>query len=157
MPALVRAAITAALVFAPIAEAQTMFLVPTGATEVRHTALQPGVYEQDSFVLLEPYPSTAALEHYRRVLQGWTPCPRSGATWQTFGVGTGAEPRYRHQLMQHWVNATNTAAVTITLLYTSIGKQPQGAPDNSQQQVVVLRLVSFDAKSELSQIGVKCE
>jgi len=73
------------LTFALSAHAQAMFPVPTGALELRHVAMQPGVYEQDSFVLDQPYPSTSALEHYERVFSKWQSCSSNGKKWQTFG------------------------------------------------------------------------
>jgi hypothetical protein len=152
-----RAAAAALLCTTLAIDAQTMLPVPTGATEVRHTVLQPGIYEQDSFVLSEAYPGETALQHYGRVLQAWQACPRDAAKWQAFADGSGPEPRYHHQLIRHFVNSTNTAEVTLMLRYTSGGKQVQPIPDNSQQHVVVLRLISFDAKSRLATIGVTCD
>jgi len=140
----------------PMAHAQAMYEVPRGALEVRHVALQPGVYEQDSFVLEEPYPSTSALEHYERVFAKWQSCSSKGSQWESFGDVSAPEPKFHHQLIRHWVNPSNNTAIIVALRYSSAGAQFRSAPDNPHQGVFVLRLKVKNAKSALAQTGVIC-
>ena len=118
--------------------------------------MQPGVYEQDSFVLDQPYPSTSVLEHYERVFSKWQSCSSNGKKWETFGDLSGQSPQFHHQLIHHWINQSNNTAVTVALRYTSAGVEQRVAPDNTRQSVYVLRLKSKTAKSWLEQIGAVC-
>ncbi len=145
------------LVLVPLARGQAMFPLPNGALESRHVALQLGVYEQDSFVLEEAYPSTSALAHYERVFAKWVSCPARPSQWESFGDVSGVQPRFHHQLMRHWVNPGNNTAVTVALRYTSTGSHVRAAPDSTRQSVTVLRLNTKNAKSSLAQIGAACD
>jgi hypothetical protein len=153
-----RALLAAALCFAALSAArgQAMFPVPAAAQGVRHLALEPGVYEQDSFFLEVPYPSTLALAHYEHVLAHWHLCRTNGPLWDSFGDASGVEPRFHHQLVRYWVSKDNSTAVTLLLRYTSSGAQYRAAPDSSRQTVFILRHSTKDAKVFLKQFGAVC-
>jgi hypothetical protein len=151
------AVIAASLCIAALAHAKPMYPVPAGASDVRHVAIQPGTYEQDSFVLQRRYPSVEVLDHYQQVFAQWKACTPADARWLSYGDVSGPEPKYRHQLMRHWVNESNNVAVTVVLLYLSAGPQTRETPDNSNQIVSVLQWKTKNAKSAISQLGVVCE
>jgi hypothetical protein len=155
VPAAVIAAV--AVTFTQPAQAQkTMYPVPKGALEVRYDALQPGIYEQDSFVIDQPYPSEIALQHYQRLFAGWRQCAAEGSQWQSFGDMSSSERKYHHQLIRHWVDQGNGIAVTVALRYTSKGSNARSRPDNSLQRVTVLRLKTKNATEVVEKMGVVC-
>lgn len=133
-----------------------MYSVPDGASEIGHVALQAGVYEQDHFFLAERYPRTTAVEHYSALFAAWRPCNATD-DWDSYPDVSGAEPRFVHQLIRHWVNPQNDVAITLVLRYTSLGLQIRAVPDNDSQQVLLLRLKRKDAEKGLTEIGAKCE
>jgi hypothetical protein len=151
------AIVAASSSIAASAHAKPMYPLPDGASDVRHVAMQPGTYEQDSFVLQRAYPSVEALSHYQAVFAQWKACIPADPKWLSYPDVSGPEPKYRHHLMRHWVNGSNNVAVTVALLYMSAGSQPRETPDNSNQNVIVLRLKTKNAKSALAQLGVVCE
>jgi hypothetical protein len=136
--------------------ADTMYPVPKGATEVRHVALQPGVYEQDSFFLTERYPGTSALKHYAQIFSRWRSCHGTDDGWQSFGDASQPERVFIHQLIRHWVNSQNDVAVTLALRYESPGLDSREVPSTDRQFVAVLRLQQVDAEKHLVEMGVKC-
>jgi hypothetical protein len=147
----VLAIVAASWGIAALGQTKPMFPLPDGASDVRHVAMQPGTYEQDSFVLQRVYPSVEAMEHYQRVFAQWRACASADPQWLSYGDVSGSEPRFRHQLMRHWVNGSNTIAVTVVLLYVSAGSQSRATPDNSSQSVIVLRWKTTNAKGALAQ------
>ena len=134
-----------------------MYAVPEGAAEVRHDALQPGVYEQDSFVVTEQYPGTSVLEHYGVVFANWRACYGTERDWFSFPDQSGAEPQFIHELVRHWASPRNDEVVTLVLRYTSPGLESRTAPINHRQLVALARLSVPDAEKQLVQIGVTCE
>src|SRR5713226_2989811 len=100
------AAIVAIASFGAVA-APTMYPVPTGAAEVGHVALQPGIAEQDHFFLAEKYPGASAMEHYSKVFSKWRPCYWNERGWSSFSDASGSEPRFIHRFVRHWVSPNN--------------------------------------------------
>jgi hypothetical protein len=134
-----------------------MYPVPTGAIDAVHDVLQTNVHEQDSFWLIQKYPSSTAVEHYQRVFAGWRNCYGPEREWWSFGDHSTGEDRFIHQLLRHWLNAANDTAVTVVLRYSSSGIEDRAVPDNERQFVVVLRHRQPDAEKYLNDNEVQCE
>ena len=149
-------AIFAGLAFAVAASAEAMYPVPSGATNVRHVALQPGVYEQDHFFLAERYPGTAAIEHYAAILSQWRHCYIPDRQWESFPDASGAEHRTIHQLTRHWISPNNDAVVTLVLRYESPGLSEREVPTNDRQLVTLIRLRTANPQEHLDHLGATC-
>jgi hypothetical protein len=136
--------------------AETMYPVPKGAVEVGHEVLQPGVYEEDHFLLTEQYPGTTALRHYSHIFAGWRSCHSSDDGWQSFPDASQPEKVFVHQLIRRWVNLQNDERVTLVLSYTSPGLAIRDTPASNQQFVAIVRLRQVVADKYLTEMGVKC-
>jgi len=135
----------------------TTYPVPKGASEIGHATLQAGVAEQDHFFLIEKYPGSSAMEHYRAVFAKWRPCYWKEREWSSFADAAGSAPQFVHRLVRHWVSPRNDVAVTVAIQYTSPGVAPRTVPANDSQFVVVAIRKSTDAEKNLAEIGAKCE
>jgi hypothetical protein len=150
--------LVAVLVSAAAFAADTMYPVPTGAIDVGHHVLQPGVYEEDHFFLTERYPGNSALTHYEDVFSHWQSCHGPSEGWQSFGDASGSEKVFIHQLLRYWVNPQNDVALTLVLRYESPGLATREAPSSDRQFVALmrLRLRPGEAAKHLAPMGVKC-
>jgi hypothetical protein len=133
-----------------------MYPLPSDAAEFRHTAIQPGAYEQDSFVLSEPYPSASALDHYRRVFSDWTECDYGGADWIEFEDASGGERRRVQQRARAWLSPTNESFVIVALRYVHPLGGAAAVPGGSPQNVDLVRRTTRDAAAELKELGATC-
>jgi hypothetical protein len=141
---------------AEAAQSRAMYPLPSDATDFRHVAIQPGAYEQDTFVLSEPYPSVLALDHYRRVFVGWTECDYGGADWIEFEDASGSERRRVQQRARAWLSPTNDTLVIVALRYVHpLGDTVAGGA-GSPQIVDLVRRTTRDAASDLKELGVTC-
>jgi hypothetical protein len=134
-----------------------MFPVPKSAIEPGHVVIAPGVSEQDHFWLNEKYPSSSALEHYRRIFSGWRHCVTRDEGWESFGDQSGGREKFVHQRLRHWVNSSNDVAVTLALTYTSNGLKHRVSPESDRQFVVLVRVKQPNASKTLAEMGAKCE
>ena len=150
-------AAVAILAIFPAEAAQTTYPVPKGASEVGHVALQPGAAEQDHFFLVEKYPGSSAMDHYRKVFAKWRPCYWNEREWSSFADAAGPKPQFIHRLVRHWASAANDVAVTVAIQYTSPGMASRTVPANDRQFVVVAIRKSANAEKDLAEIGAKCE
>lgn len=150
-------AIAMTVVVSTAGAVQTMYPLPSGATNVGHVALEPGTIEQDHFLVAEKYPGSSAMDHYGKVFSKWRSCYWNDRGWYSFGDASGEKPQFVHQLVRHWVSPRNDVAVTVLIRYTSTGLTYRAAPDNERQSVVVLRRKSKNAEKELGEIGATCD
>lgn len=133
-----------------------MYPVPPNAIEVGHDVLVPGTYEEDRFFLVEDYPGTSALEHYRKVFATWHLCTGSTTTWESFPDAAGREPAFVHQLIRHWVNPRNDSIITLVLMYSSSGLAERQTPATNRQFVAITRQRHVAARQEMEKRGIKC-
>jgi hypothetical protein len=133
-----------------------MYPLPSDAADFRHTAIQPGAYEQDSFVLSEPYPSASALDHYRRVFSDWIECDYGGADWIEFEDASGGERRRVQQRARAWLSPTNESFVIVALRYVRPLGGAAAVPGGSPQNVDLVRRTTRDAAAELKELGATC-
>jgi hypothetical protein len=136
--------------------ADTMYPVPSGAIDPRHSEMRSGVYEEDSYHFTEQYPRSSALDHYAAIFAAWRPCLSSDDGWQSFPDASGPQPRFIHQLIRHWVNSQNDEAVTLVLMYQSPGLTTRDAPSTDDQFVAITRLRHAGADKHFEAMGVNC-
>jgi hypothetical protein len=135
---------------------QAMYPVPRDAADFRHTAIQPGVYEQDSFAVAEPYPAASALDHYRRVLSDWIECDYGGPDWTEIEDWSGGERRRVQQRSKAWLSPKNDTFVIVALMYVHHLDDPVVRSREMPQQVYLTRRTTADAADELKGLGVTC-
>lgn len=142
---------------AVVGASASMFPLPSGAVDVGHVVLQPGVGEQDYFWFNEPYPGTTAMDHYAKVFSKWRLCRGWNEAWSSYGDVAGGRNSFVHQLVKHWTNPSNDMAVVVALKYDSPGSTYRPKPANDRQYVAVMRYKVPDASKFLVELGIKCE
>jgi len=136
--------------------ADLRYPVPPGAKDQRHVRLADTGGEQDYFVVVQPYPSTSVLEHYRKVFARWIECKPAEAGWQSFGDLSAPTPRLVHQLLREWVRPDNKSVVTLGIMYYSDGTQRRQLPDNDTQRVVLIEHEVPDGRAAAKELGYTC-
>jgi hypothetical protein len=152
------AALSCFLVFTAAAAAESpMYPLPPRAREPEHHAIQPGVYEQDSFWVEQAYPSTSVVDHYQKVFAGWLTCSRSDTGWVSYLDARGGERELVHELTRFWINRANDTAITLILRYQSPDSLSATGPNNKQQVVYLLRNRVSDARKAQGELDTTCE
>jgi hypothetical protein len=136
--------------------ADLRYPVPPGAKDQHHVRLSDTGGEQDYFAIVQVYPSTSVLDHYRNVFAQWTECKPAEPGWQSFGDVSGTKPRFVHQLLREWVRSDNKSVVTLGVMYYSEGSQHRVRPDSDTQRVVLIEYEVPDGRAAAEYLGYKC-
>jgi hypothetical protein len=144
----------------------TILPTPAEAKDVNSFPFLGGQAFETHFVLNVRYPSTAAVEHYGKLInRPWYRCVWGNDGWDSYLDVSGVDSKGRtsrtvHRYNRMWVNPQAKRSLLLALTYYSDpAPDPRrgiGSPDNESQQVILVEYFSQDIKDEIRRLKLQC-